>query len=118
MQFWAELVNTAVYLEARTPTIALHGRTPYEVPHKKPAEISHLRRFGCVAYHRIPDESFKNKTMLKFGSRSKRCMLLGYMDSTTIWNLWDQSGNGRRGRIIRSTDIVFKEEENAIGSLR
>ena len=76
MQFWAEIVNTAVYLQARTPTAALQGKTPYETLHQKIANaiegvdqmkprINHLRRIGCVAYHRIPDETFKNKTMLK-----------------------------------------------------
>ena len=126
MQFWAELINTAIYLQARTPTAALQGKTPYETLHEKLAikrenqnaiikpDISHLRRIGCTAYHRIPDESFRNKTLQKLGPRSKKCMLLGYTDSTKIWKLWDPSGNGGKGRIIRSTDVIFKEEENAM----
>ena len=54
--------------------------------------------------------------MLKFRPRSKRCIHLGCIDSTKIWKLWDHSGNGGKGRIIRSIDIVFKEEENVIAS--
>ena len=133
LRFWAELINTATYLQARTPTIALQGQTPYEalytrlvIERKDPdsmtdsdattilPEIGHLWRIRCVAYHRIPDESFKNKTMLKLAPRSKRCMLLGYTDSTKIWKLWDQSGNGGKGRVIKSSDVIFKEEKNAM----
>ena len=77
-------------------------------------EIGHLRRIGCAAYHRIPDECFKNKTTLKLALRSKRCMLLGYTDSTKIWKLWDQSGNGGKGRVIRSSNVIFEEEGNAM----
>ena len=31
MQFWAEAVNTACYLHARTPNRTLDGKTPYEM---------------------------------------------------------------------------------------
>ena len=77
--FWAEMINTASYLQKRSPTTALNGRTPYEILHQsigtkssesnQPA-LYHLRRIGCVAYHRTPDEKFQNKTTLKFGPRS------------------------------------------------
>ena len=29
--FWVEMINAASYLQKRSPTIALEGRTPYEV---------------------------------------------------------------------------------------
>ena len=49
-------------------------------------------------------------TALKFGSRSARCMLICYTESTKIWKLWDLS----KQRTLRSTDIIFVENENAI----
>ena len=107
--FWAEMINTAVYLQHRSPTTTLEGRTPYEALHNATPALHHLRRIGCVAYHRIPDEKFPNKTILKFGPRSIRCMLIGYTESTKIWKLWDIE----KQRAIRSTDVRFIEQENA-----
>ena len=117
--FWAEMINTASYLQKRSPTAALNGRTPYEILYQsigtknsesnQPA-LHHLRCIGCVAYHRTPDEKFQNKTTLKFGPRSTRCMLIGYTESTKIWKLWDIA----KQRAIRSADVVFIEQENAM----
>ena len=113
--FWVEMVNTAAYLQKRSPTAALEGKSPYEVLHQslkskqtKPP-IGHLRRIGCVAYHRIPNEKMANKTIQKFGERFKRCTI-GYTETTKIWKLWDLEAK----RMIRSTDVIFVEEENAI----
>ena len=110
ISFWAEMINTATYIQKRTPTAALKGQSPYEALYNEKPPLQHLRRIGCVAYHRIPNEKFPNKTELKFGKRSKRCMMVGYTESTKIWKLWDPSTT----RMIRSTDVIFIEEENAL----
>ena len=78
--FRAEMINTASYLQRRSPTIALEGRTPYKVLYQaiqgtstnrsNHPTLHHLQHIGCVAYYRIPDEKFRNKTALKFGPRS------------------------------------------------
>ena len=70
--FWAEMINTASYLQQRSPTTALKNRTPFEILHQAVAQATaqtlpnksdmtivinytpsmcHLRRIGCVAYH-------------------------------------------------------------------
>ena len=36
--------------------------------------------------------------------------MIGYTETTKIWKLWDPEAK----RMIRSTDIIFVEEENAI----
>ena len=50
--FWAEMINTASYLQKGSPTVALEGQSPYEVLHQslksertKPP-IDHLRKIG------------------------------------------------------------------------
>ena len=108
--FWAEMISTATYLQKRKPTAALEGRSPYKALHKEKPPLQHLRRIGCTAYHRIPDEKFANKTTLKFGTRSTRCMMIGYTESTKIWKQWDPS----TARTIRSADVIFIEDENAL----
>ncbi|CCX07928.1 Similar to Retrovirus-related Pol polyprotein from transposon TNT 1-94; acc. no. P10978 [Pyronema omphalodes CBS 100304] len=94
VEFWAEAVNTAVYIHQRIPSKALSSKpdsdgltespsiTPYDMLHmwgKKVYEITekpldNLHRFGCVAYKMIPEEQRLNK---KFGERSRRCMMGG-----------------------------------------
>lgn len=115
------MINTTAYLQRRTPTAALAGKTPYEVLHKaldptKPENdckplINHLKRTGCVAYHRIPDEKFATNSAFKLDKASLRCMMIGYTESTRIWKLWDLTG---KGRAFRSTDVRFIETGNAI----
>jgi hypothetical protein len=40
-------------------------------------------------------------------------LFLGILITTKIWRLWDFSGQGGKGRLIRSSDIIFIEGENA-----
>ena len=52
-RFWAEAVNTAVYLRNRSPTVAVKDKVPFELWYGKKPSVSHLRVFGCNAYVRI-----------------------------------------------------------------
>jgi hypothetical protein len=130
--FWAEMIETACYLHRRTPSRSLNGRSPYEVLHEamfirdNPSDsqlpenrpsfkppLDHLRRPGCVAWKVIPEEQRQDK---KFGSRSRRCMMLGYVHhSTNIWRLWDfETNTGKEGgRAFAWSDIRWEEEVNA-----
>src|SRR5947209_3110293 len=83
--FWAEAVNTAVYLYNRSPTRSLDGKTPYEAWNGIKPDLSHLKVFGCVVFLHIPDEK-RNKLQ----SKAKRCLHMGYVTNTTkMWRLWD-----------------------------
>jgi len=89
---WAEAINTANYLLARSPTAANKGVTPYEKLYGNKPTISHLRRFGCVAYRMLPAPQRHGK----FASRAEIVYMLGYAhDSTTIWRLWDADTPGQ-----------------------
>ena len=46
-QFWAEAVNTAVYILNRSYTKALKGQTPHEAYSGKKPFVSHFRTLGC-----------------------------------------------------------------------
>jgi hypothetical protein len=55
MKYWAEAVNTAVYLENRSPTKALNETTPEQAWSGGPkVNLSHLRVFGSRAFAHIP----------------------------------------------------------------
>jgi len=109
--FWGEAVNTAVYLHLRTPNEGLKKRDDcdgYQAPYSSPYEMLHafgkpshdndgdkisyqaalhqLRRFGCYSSRLIPEIQGHGK----FSSRSKPCMVVGYVeDLTTLCRIWD-----------------------------
>jgi len=82
--FWAEAINAAVYLHHRSPSSALEGKSPLEaLQPAEPIPLAHLRRFGCIAYYRIPDET-RNASLIKFTPRAWLCMMVGYSESTKV----------------------------------
>ena len=56
-EFWADAVNTAVYLQNPSPTTALDGITPYESLFNTKPDVTNLRLFGCVSYVHVPKQS-------------------------------------------------------------
>jgi len=109
-EFWAEAIQTATYLHARSPTKANEGKTPYECLYSTQPNLLHLRRFGCLVYKLIPKPQRGEK---KFGSRSQECVMLGYVHETAkIWRLW----NPETKKVIQASDVYF--DENKIVSVK
>ena len=55
LTFWAEAVNTAVYLHNRSPTSTLKDKTPFESWFGKKPNVSNLKVFGSVCFFHTPD---------------------------------------------------------------
>lgn len=72
--FWAEAVNTAVYLLNRLPTRAAQGMTPFEAWKGIKLSARHLKVFSSVCYAHVPDVKRG-----KLDSKAKLCVLLGYI---------------------------------------
>lgn len=53
--YWAEAVNTSVYLKNRSSTRAIFSMTPEEAWSSQRPDVSHLRIFGSRAFLYIPD---------------------------------------------------------------
>ncbi|GJU25757.1 retrovirus-related pol polyprotein from transposon TNT 1-94 [Tanacetum coccineum] len=47
---WAEAVTTACYTQNRSMIRHRHGKTPYELLHGKPPDLSYLHVFGALCY--------------------------------------------------------------------
>ncbi|GKA61561.1 retrovirus-related pol polyprotein from transposon TNT 1-94 [Tanacetum coccineum] len=47
---WAEAVATACYTQNRSMIRRRHGKTPYELLHNKPPDLSYLHVFGALCY--------------------------------------------------------------------
>ena len=83
-RFWAEAVNTAVYLINRTPCKGLKELVPVEAwPGKKP-NLSHLEVFGCSAITHIPKQKRK-----KFDSKGNEVTFVGYTYHNQTYRFYD-----------------------------
>ena len=98
--FWAEAVNTAVYIRNRCPTVALDGTTPYEHWFGRKPDVSNFRVFGCCTHVHIPDQKRG-----KLDKKSKKCIFVGYLDGSKGYKLYDIE----RKVMIRSRDVSFLE---------
>jgi hypothetical protein len=100
LEFWAEAVNTAVYIKNRCPTKALDSKTPQEAWTSAKPDVSHLRVFGCKTFAEILDEK---RSKLK--SKSIPCVFLGYFERTKAYRLMCVETK----RIIKNRDVMFLE---------
>jgi len=57
---WAEVANTAVYVQNRCPHQALGSKTPEEKFTGKKPDVSHFKIFGSPVYVHVPKEK-RNK---------------------------------------------------------
>ncbi|CAL8165494.1 unnamed protein product [Prunus armeniaca] len=101
LEFWAEAVNTAVYVLNRCPTKALEKKTPFEAYSGRKPGIKHLRVFGSLCYAQIPEQQRQ-----KLDQTSTRCVFLGYGNCEKGYRLY----NLESGKVIISRDVIFNEE--------
>lgn len=102
LKYWAEAVNTAVYVLNRTGPSPMKGKTPHELWFKRKPTINHLRCFGSEVFSHVPKEKRR-----KWDSKAIRGIFVGYCDNTKGYRVWfpDQQ------KIGISRDIVFREDE-------
>jgi hypothetical protein len=94
----------ATAIDEPPPATAVNELLPATAVDKPP--LNHLRRFGCVAYKLIPKQQ---RMDAKMGARSRKCMMLGYVHSTTkIWKLWDPE----QMKVTQCSDVKFDEATN------
>ncbi|CAB4030416.1 Retrovirus-related Pol poly from transposon TNT 1-94 [Paramuricea clavata] len=101
-EFWAEAVNTSVYVRNRSPTKALNGITPYECLFEKKPDVSNLRVFGCVTYVHIPDNQRK-----KLDAKSRKSIFMGYPEGVKGYKLYDPVSR----KFLGSRDVIFLEKK-------
>ncbi|CAL8992988.1 unnamed protein product [Prunus brigantina] len=103
LEFWAEAVNTTVYVLNRCPTKALEKKTPFEAYSGRKPGIKHLRVFGSLCYAQIPEQHRQ-----KLDQTSTRCVFLGYGSCEKGYRLY----NLESGKVIISRDVIFNEESS------
>lgn len=100
-EFWAEAVNTAVYIKNRCPTKAVMGTTPEEKWSGKKVSVSHFRIFGTVAYALNPNRS-------KLDSKCKSYIFVGYCEETKGYRLIDPLFPTK---CIKAREVTFLENK-------
>ncbi|XP_022876705.1 uncharacterized protein LOC111394888 [Olea europaea var. sylvestris] len=98
--YWAEAVNTAVYILNRSPTKAVRNKTPYEAWNKKKPMVDHFKIFGSIAYALIPSQNRE-----KFDEKGQKLVFVGSSDESKGYWLLDPTTN----KITVSRDVVFDE---------
>ncbi|XP_012442163.1 uncharacterized protein LOC105767196 [Gossypium raimondii] len=98
--FWAEGVNTSVYLLNRLPTHAVKDKTPFEAWYDFKPTVSHLKVFGCMCFVLVPAE---RRTKLE--KRSVPGIFIGYSSSKKGYRVFDPSTN----KVLVSRDVKIDE---------
>ena len=102
-EFWAEVVQCAIYVTNQCPHAKLDDQTPQEAWSGQKSTISHLKVFGSVAYAHVPDQRRK-----KIEDKSKRYIFIGYDERTKRYKLLDPIS--KMGMVSR--DVRVNEQAN------
>ena len=98
IEFWAEMVHTAVYIINRMVNSNSMEKTPFEFIFKKKPNLSHLRIIGCDAYYHVPEQ-------VSINGKGRKGILVGYDDVSNFYRVYDSEQ--RRLKIVKN--VIFDE---------
>ncbi|GJY33242.1 retrovirus-related pol polyprotein from transposon TNT 1-94 [Tanacetum coccineum] len=97
---WAEAVATACYTQNRSIVRLHHGKTPYELLHDKPPDLSFFHVFGALCY---PTNDSEN--LGKLQPKADIGIFIGYAPTKKAFRIY----NRRTRRIIETIHVDFDE---------
>ncbi|GJY36546.1 retrovirus-related pol polyprotein from transposon TNT 1-94 [Tanacetum coccineum] len=97
---WAEAVATACYTQNRSIVRLRHGKTPYELLHEKPPDLSFFHVFGALCY---PTNDSEN--LGKLQPKADIGIFIGYAPAKKAFRMY----NRRTRRIIETIHVDFYE---------
>ncbi|GJU04294.1 retrovirus-related pol polyprotein from transposon TNT 1-94 [Tanacetum coccineum] len=97
---WAEVVATACYTQNCSIVRLRHGKTPYELLHDKPPDLSFFHVFGALCY---PTNDSEN--LGKLQSKDDIGIFIGYAPTKKAFRIY----NRRTRRIIKTIHVDFDE---------
>ncbi|GKA60696.1 retrovirus-related pol polyprotein from transposon TNT 1-94 [Tanacetum coccineum] len=97
---WAEAVATACYTQNRSIVRLRHGKTPYELLHDKPPDLSFFYVFGALSYPTNNSENFG-----KLQPKADIGIFIGYAPTKKAFRIY----NRRTRRIIETIHVDFDE---------
>ena len=96
--YWADAVQTTVYLQNRALTNG--GVSPHELYFKKKLNLGHFKIFGSIAYMHVPKEKRR-----KVDAKADKCILVSYSDEKKGYKYY----NPRTKQAWVCRDVVFDE---------
>ncbi|GJW76349.1 retrovirus-related pol polyprotein from transposon TNT 1-94 [Tanacetum coccineum] len=97
---WAEAVSTTCYTQNRSIIRLRHGKTPYELLHDKPLDLSFFHVFGALCY---PTNDSEN--LGKLQPKADIGIFIGYAPTKKAFRIY----NRRTRRIIETIHVDFDE---------
>nr|GEW77950.1 ribonuclease H-like domain-containing protein [Tanacetum cinerariifolium] len=106
--FWAEVVNTACYVQNRVLVTKPHNKTPYELLHGRTPSIDFMRPFGChVTILNTLD------SLGKFNGKVDEGFMVGYSVNSKAFRVF----NSRTHIVQETLHVNFLENKpNVAGS--
>ena len=99
--FWAEELNTVVYVINLSPAVALDGDVPNKVWFNKDVSYDHLKVFGCKTCVHVPKYE-RSKYVVK----TKQCIFTGYGQDAFGYHFYNPIDK----KLIRSHDVALFED--------
>lgn len=99
--FWAEAVNTSIYLQNRLPTTVVDGMTPIEAWSDKKPSIRHPKVLGSLYYTHVP--AVKRS---KLDEKAEKGILVGYSSICKGYRIY----NIESGKVFISKDVKVDED--------
>lgn len=100
-RFWAEAVNTMVYILNKTGTSSIPDKTPYELWFGNKPTIEELKVFGSEVYCHIPKQKRR-----KWDEKSKKGIFVGYDENVKGYRIYFRNTN----KTELHRDVIFREE--------
>ncbi|GKE84120.1 retrovirus-related pol polyprotein from transposon TNT 1-94, partial [Tanacetum coccineum] len=97
---WAEAVATACYTKNRSIVHLRHGKTPYELLHDKPPDLSFFHVFGALCYSTNDSDNLG-----KLQSKDDIGIFIGYAPTKKAFRIY----NRRTRQIIKTIHVDFDE---------
>nr|GEV17625.1 hypothetical protein [Tanacetum cinerariifolium] len=102
--FWAEVVNTACYVQNIVLVVKLHFKTPYELFRRRTPALSFMRPFGCHVTILTLDH------LGKFNGKSDEGFFVGYFTNSKAFRVY----NTRTRKVEENLHIKFLENKPLI----
>nr|KYP64079.1 Retrovirus-related Pol polyprotein from transposon TNT 1-94 [Cajanus cajan] len=101
-KFWAEAVNTTVFLLNRLPTKSLPKSTRFEAWYGYKPKLLNLKTFGCLSFSYIPQVKRD-----KLDKKAEPGIFVGYSLQSKAYRIYLPQSN----KVIISRDVQFLEDK-------
>ena len=101
-EFWAKVIDYAVYLSNHSSNQSTWNKTSQQVWNKRKQKISHLRVFESIAYVHVFDQKRS-----KLDDKNEKYVFIDYNSSSKGYKFY----NPKNGKLIIGRDVKFREEE-------